>query len=85
MAELTLEQRVAALEVAVAELQRKLTGDTKHGNWWERFPPLTAEQREAHEEAAAYGRYFRRTGRLPPDDWKPGDAIPEPPEWSDEK
>ncbi len=32
MAELTLEQRVAALEQAFAELQRKLAGEKPAGN-----------------------------------------------------
>lgn len=77
MAELTLEQRVATLEQVVAELQRKLADAEPTSNWWERFPPMTPEQRAAHEEVSAFGRYFRKTGRLPPDDWKPGDPIPE--------
>ena len=84
MAELTLEQRVAKLEQEVAELQQKLAKVQPAGKWWERFPPLTPEQRQAHEEAAAYGRYFRKTGREAPPDWRPGDPSPDPPEWSEE-
>lgn len=30
------------------------------------------------EAAMAYGRYFRKTGKQAPPDWKPGDPIPEP-------
>lgn len=30
------------------------------------------------DDVVAYGRYFRKTGQEPPDDWKPGDPIPEP-------
>ena len=31
-------------------------------------------------DVIAYGRYYRVTGQDPPDDWKPGDPIPEPSE-----
>jgi hypothetical protein len=30
------------------------------------------------DAAMAYGRYYRKTGKEPPPDWKPGDPIPEP-------
>ena len=74
MSELTLEARVAAVEAAVANLQRQL-------------PPLakkdilsiagSMKDYPEFEDVLAYGRYIRRTGQLPPQDWKPGDPIPE--------
>ncbi len=79
MPELTLEQRVAALEQTVAELKAsKLPAGTK---WWEQIgrPMSTAEQ-EAFDKVVAYGQYFRKTGRDAPLHWKPGDPIPEPDE-----
>ena len=75
-----LEQRVAALERIVADLQQKVAAGPP-GKWWEQVGrPLSPEQREAFDQAAEYGRYFRKTGQMPPEDWKPGDPIPEPPE-----
>lgn len=77
MTERTLEERVAALERALAELQAGLPAPKQ--KWWERIGrPMSAEDIAAFEEAAAYGRYFRKTGREAPPDWKPGDPIPEP-------
>lgn len=77
MTERTLEERVEALERALAELQARLPAPKK--NWWEGIGrTMTPEDREAFEEAAAYGRYYRKTGREAPPDWKPGDPIPEP-------
>jgi hypothetical protein len=78
MAELTLEQRVAALEQTVAELQRaKAAALSANGKWWERVGPAFNND-PVFEEMLAYGRYFRKTGQEPPPDWKPGDPIPEP-------
>lgn len=78
MAELTLEQRVAALEQNFAELQRKLTtAPPATGKWWEQVGPAFGND-PVFEEMLAYGRYFRKTGQEPPPDWKPGDPIPEP-------
>ena len=77
MTELTLEQRVAALEKVVATLQAGALA--ANGRWWEAMGPTVAPQdREAFDQAMEYGKYFRMTGRMPPDDWKPGDPIPEP-------
>ena len=36
------------------------------------------------EEMKAYSQYIRKTGQLPPDDWKPGDPIPDPDWWGPE-
>ena len=80
MAEPTLEQRVAALEQTVADLQQKLGANPPaNGKWWEQVgPPFHNDP--VFEEMLAYGRYFRKTGREAPPDWKPGDPIPEPDE-----
>lgn len=74
MSQPTLEERVAALEAAVAELQRRLPVLLRSSP----PPPITPELQKAAEEAAAYGRYYRLTGKDSPPDWKPGDPIPEP-------
>ena len=76
MAEQSLEDRVAALERTVADLQRQQPAPRK---WWEpRLPPMTPEELVAFDEMVEYGKYFRRTGRDAPPDWKPGDPIPDP-------
>lgn len=78
MAEPTLEERVAALEHAVAELKQKQPAATlANGKWWEQVGPAFNND-PVFEEMLAYGRYFRKTGQEPPPDWKPGDPIPEP-------
>jgi hypothetical protein len=75
MAELTLEQRVAVLEQTVAELKaRNLPAGTR---WWEQIG-VPFNNDPVFEEMLAYGRYFRKTGQIPPDNWNPGDPIPEP-------
>lgn len=72
-----LEQRVAALERTVVELQQKIDAGLQTGKWWEQVGrPLNGDP--LFEEMLAYGRYFRKTGREAPPDWKPGDPIPEP-------
>ena len=78
MAELTLEERVAALERDVEKLKA-----TPHAaaNWWEQVGgSMRPELQEAFDRMVEYGRYFRKTGREAPPDWKPGDPIPEPDE-----
>ena len=75
MAELTLEQRVTELERQVAVLQSRAQPTTAH--WWESIGrPMSSTEQEAFDRMAAYGRYFRKTGRTPPDNWNPGDPIP---------
>jgi hypothetical protein len=83
MSEPTLEARVAALERTLTDVQRQLNalaGEPKPEPWWERVghAPMTDEERKAFDEMVEYGRYFRKTGREAPPDWKPGDPIPEP-------
>jgi hypothetical protein len=78
-----LERRLTAIEHALADIQRRLDavpGIPAQGKWWESvgLPEMTAEEREMFDEMVEYGRYFRKTGKEPPPDWKPGDPIPEP-------
>lgn len=80
MNNMTLEERVAALEQAVLELRAKQDAPRGILHWLENQQPMSPELQRAHEEAEAYGRYFRRTGKEAPPDWKPGDPIPEPDE-----
>jgi hypothetical protein len=82
MAEPTLEERVAALEQAVAELKQKQPpAAPANGKWWEQVGgPMRPDLSEAFDRMVEYGRYFRKTGREAPPEWKPGDPIPEPDE-----
>jgi hypothetical protein len=75
-----LEQRLAAIEQTLTEIKQRLdTAIDPKKPWWERLgPPMTPDEIRAAEEAAAYGRYWRKTGREAPPDWNPGDPIPEP-------
>jgi hypothetical protein len=76
MAELTLEQRVAALEQTVAEL--KARNSPMGTRWWEQIGrSMSPVEEDAFERMVAYGQYFRKTGKDAPPDWKPGDPIPE--------
>jgi hypothetical protein len=77
-----LEQRLAAVEQALADMRQQvdaLTTDVQPKKWWERIGrEMTPEQEEAFREMVEFGRYFRKTGKEPPPEWKPGDPIPEP-------
>jgi len=64
-AEPTIEQRLAALEAAVKELQSRLPVPTPDPKWWEKTGPITDV--EAFDEAMEYGRAFRYADR-PPDE-----------------
>jgi hypothetical protein len=77
MATNTLENRVAALEGAIASLQEQLTkmqprpekkGILSIAGSMKDFPEF--------EDVIAFGRYFRVTGKEAPPDWNPGDPIP---------
>jgi Ni/Co efflux regulator RcnB len=73
-----LEQRVAALEQTVADLQQKISTNPQSGKWWERIVrPMSPKEQEAFERMIQFGRYFRKTGREAPPEWQPGDPIPE--------
>lgn len=81
-----LEQRLAAVEKTLAEMQKQLAALTNGAQvkpWWEQIGrERTPEEQQAFDDAMAYGRYYRVTGKDPPPDWRPGDPIPDPdPEW----
>jgi hypothetical protein len=58
----TIEQRLAAVETAVAEIQRRLTRDSKPANWVERFTGAF-ENEPAFAEVVEYGRAIRAADR----------------------
>ena len=79
-----MDARLAAIESRLTGIDRKLDqlgtapGESKPAPWWEPVgPPMTPEESKVFDEVLAYGRYFRRTGRDAPPDWRPGDPIPE--------
>ncbi len=81
-----LEQRLAAVEKAVAEMQQKidaLANGAAQKRWQPpvlpTLPPMTPEEAERFE---AVRQYIRKTGNEPPPGWKPGDPIPDPEWWS---
>jgi hypothetical protein len=81
-----LEQRLASIEHTLADVQRKVnalvSGPEPKSRWWEiPGPPMTDDEKQAYDESAPYRAYIRQTGTTPPDDWKPGDPIPEPDYW----
>jgi hypothetical protein len=79
MAESTLEERVAVLEKAMAELKPAINHPDRGGG---KGLGLLFNNDPVFEEMVAYRKYFRKSGQLPPDDWNPGDPIPEPSEES---
>lgn len=74
------EQRLAALERELAEVKHQLgrPAPAAPARWWERIEPIPDHLLPAFDEALAYGRYWRKTGKEAPPDWRPGDPIPEP-------
>lgn len=74
-----LEQRVTAVEKAVAELGARMNQVAPAGAGILSVAGSMKDYPEFADVVAA-GRYFRITGRLPPDDWNPGDPISEPDE-----
>ena len=66
-----VKKELRELKLAVAALQpAKKPGILSIVGSMAEFPDF--------DDAVAYGRYFRKTGRQPPPDWTPGDPIPEP-------
>jgi hypothetical protein len=57
----TIEQRLAALEAAVKEIQDRLGPPPSAEKWWEKIPPV--EDIEAFEEAMEDGRAYRYADR----------------------
>ena len=73
-----LEQRMAAVEKALAEMQQKIDALANGAVWpWK---PSTPEEEEEYLRASA--QYYHKLGKEPPPDWKPGDPIPDPEWWS---
>ncbi len=68
-AEATLEERLAAVEQSVRELQRLMAARTPSPNWLER---LTGSMKDepAFAEVLEYGRAIRHADR-PPEDAEP--------------
>ncbi len=62
-----VEQRLSAVEDAVAEIQRRLANRTPAPNWVERFTGSFKDE-PAFAEVVAYGRAFRSANRLPEGD-----------------
>jgi hypothetical protein len=58
----TIEQRLAALEAAIAEIQRRLACESKVPNWVERFTGAF-ENEPAFAEVVEYGRAIRAADR----------------------
>jgi hypothetical protein len=59
-----IEQRLAAVEIAVAELQRLLVVQPAATDWLQRFDGAFKDE-PAFDEVIAYGRAIRETGDLP--------------------
>ncbi len=78
MKESTLEARVDAVERTLAELQLRLTPSPHEAPNGILSISGTMKDFPEFDELMAHGGYIRRTGQLPPPDWKPGDPIPEP-------
>jgi hypothetical protein len=64
--EAILEQRLATLERAVADLQRRLTGAPASSNWLEKVAGSISNE-AAFLEALEFGQAFRHADR-PPDE-----------------
>lgn len=58
----SIEQRLAALENAIAAIQRQLVNGTATVNWIDRFKGAFKDE-PAFEEVIEYGREFRAAGR----------------------
>jgi hypothetical protein len=64
--EAILEQRLAAVECAVMDLQRRLAVAPPSGNWLDKVIGSISDE-EAFREALEFGRAFRSADR-PPDE-----------------
>jgi hypothetical protein len=71
-----LEKDVADLKTQVAALQVRFPPSSGNADMMAARGML--RDRTGFADVVAFGRYFRQTGQLPPDDWNPGDPIPEP-------
>ena len=71
MSEASIEQRLAALETAVRDLQRRLTNVPSSPNWLDQITG-SFKDRPAFEEVLQHGR-----------EWRQADQLPEEPEGSE--
>jgi hypothetical protein len=62
----SIEQRLAAVERAVADLQRRIASRPAVPNWLERFTGAFKDE-SAFAEVVAYGRAIRAADRPPED------------------
>jgi hypothetical protein len=63
----SIEQRLAAVELAVADIQRRLLVQAPAANWLERVTGSFKDE-PAFDEVLEYGRAFRAADRPPEDD-----------------
>lgn len=66
--EKSIEQRLAALEEAVREIQSRLPPPAPAEKWWESIPRVS--NLEVFDKAMEYGREYRYANR-PPDEDEP--------------
>jgi hypothetical protein len=60
--DVSIEQRLAAVETAIAEIQRRLANEPPIPNWVERFTGAFKDE-PAFAEVVAYGRALRMADR----------------------
>ena len=76
MSQISLEARVERVEKTLMDLQHQISargsaqGVLALAGTMSDYPEF--------ETVMEHAKYIRRTGELPPPDWKPGDPIPEP-------
>jgi hypothetical protein len=66
MTEKSIEERLKALEAAVADLQRRLGAPVSMKDWLEQIGGV--KDIEAFEEMSRLGREFRESQRIPEDE-----------------
>lgn len=80
MTEPTLESRLEEVEKGLAELRHHLLQPPVETTKGILSIAGTMTNYPEFDELVEHGKYIRRTGQLPPPDWKPGDPIPGPDE-----
>ncbi len=70
MSQPSIEHRLAAVETAVREIQRRLERLSPSPNWLDHISGSFKDQ-PAFDEVIAYGRAFREADRLPDPDEEP--------------
>jgi hypothetical protein len=64
MSEMSIEQRLTAVETAVSDLQRRLANIPPSPNWLEQITG-SFKNRPAFEEVLKYGQEWRQADQLP--------------------